>query len=97
MRVRFSLTFALSIVVGSAILSSAIGTRSSEDVRAGIVHSLGEPFVLDGNPAKIGCSVGAAVWPQHGDDIKEVTRLADEALYAAKRGGKNRVVLHADA
>ncbi|CUW39821.1 putative Diguanylate cyclase domain protein [Magnetospirillum sp. XM-1] len=61
-----------------------------------IVHSLGEPFVLDGNPVKIGCSVGAALWPLHGDDIGDVTRLADEALYAAKRGGKNRVVLHAE-
>lgn len=59
-----------------------------------VIRALGEVFVLDGAEARIGCSIGAALWPAHGDDVKAVTRLADEALYAAKRGGKNRVVLH---
>lgn len=59
-----------------------------------VIEALRRPFSLDGVEARIGCSVGAALWPQHGADVKDVGRLADEALYAAKRGGKGRVVLH---
>jgi diguanylate cyclase (GGDEF)-like protein len=59
-----------------------------------VVEALRRPFSLEGTEARIGCSVGAALWPQHGADVKDVGRLADEALYAAKRGGKGRVVLH---
>lgn len=39
-------------------------------------------------------SIGVAHWPEHGSDITEVFRLADEMLYAAKRAGRNRVSLY---
>ena len=36
-------------------------------------------------------SVGVAVYPQKSDDLEDLVRNADAALYKAKRGGKNRV------
>lgn len=60
-----------------------------------VIEALAVPILLDGHEARIGCSIGAAIWPAHAGGIHEVIRLADEALYVSKRGGKNRVSLHA--
>ena len=36
-------------------------------------------------------SIGVASFPQDGDDVSEILRIADAMLYEAKRGGRNRV------
>lgn len=41
---------------------------------------------------KITVSIGVSGYPYDGDTSEEILRLADEALYRAKREGKNRVV-----
>ena len=41
---------------------------------------------------KITLSIGIAEFPENGQTADEVISNADEALYAAKRGGRNRVV-----
>jgi len=41
-------------------------------------------------------SVGVATFPGDASDRRQLLRCADQALYAAKRAGKNRVVLYAD-
>lgn len=38
-------------------------------------------------------SIGAAIYPDHGADLDELLRRADEALYRAKEQGRNRVVM----
>lgn len=38
-------------------------------------------------------SIGVALFPEHHSDIQQVVRLADEALYRAKRNGRDRVEL----
>ena len=79
------------------VLSAADGKPLEDGVAVGerIIAALGRPFDLDGTEARIGCSVGVAVWPEHDEDVHQVMRLADRALYAAKRAGKNRVTAHA--
>lgn len=42
-------------------------------------------------------SLGVAHWPQHGSEIAEVLQVADAALYEAKRTGRNKVVVAAQA
>ncbi len=39
-------------------------------------------------------SIGAAVFPDHGDNLDDLIRRGDEALYEAKRAGRNRAVLY---
>jgi diguanylate cyclase (GGDEF)-like protein len=46
---------------------------------------------------RVTVSGGVAVWPMDGDDVETLLRLADDALYAAKRAGRNRVQAWAPA
>ena len=52
---------------------------------------LGEPYGLDAAQARVGVSIGVAIFPAHGDDPESLLRAADGALYRAKREGKGRV------
>jgi diguanylate cyclase (GGDEF)-like protein len=55
-----------------------------------LLDALGEP---DGDyPDAIGVSIGVALWPDAGRDATALMNAADAALYAAKRGGKGRMV-----
>ncbi|MFT4036494.1 MAG: diguanylate cyclase [Patulibacter sp.] len=42
-------------------------------------------------PIAVTASLGVASLPADGDDVGDLVRAADEALYRAKRGGRNRV------
>ncbi|MDD5761892.1 MAG: GGDEF domain-containing protein [bacterium] len=40
-------------------------------------------------------SIGVSSFPEHGTDVEAMIRAADDAMYKAKRAGKNRVVISA--
>jgi diguanylate cyclase (GGDEF)-like protein len=58
-----------------------------------IVKDLHQPYLLDTVEVTIGCSIGGAVWRDPNENPSDVLRLADEALYKAKRNGKNRAAI----
>ncbi len=45
---------------------------------------------------KITVSMGVATYPNHGEELSELIKKADEALYASKQKGKNKVLICAD-
>ena len=51
------------------------------------------PFVKDGITLKPGISIGVAAFPSDASDTATLFQRADEALYRAKQGGRNRVSL----
>jgi diguanylate cyclase (GGDEF)-like protein len=53
-----------------------------------IIAELAQPFVIDRITLQIGCSVGIAVAPLHGDSPEVLIRNADLALYDAKGDGR---------
>lgn len=53
-----------------------------------IIDALAEPFELDGQPIVIGTSIGIAVSPDNGNEIHQLLKAADIALYDAKAGGR---------
>ena len=55
-----------------------------------ILTSLAQPFQLEANPVYISASMGVTVFPQDGQSIKELLKNADQAMYAAKKSGRNR-------
>ena len=54
-----------------------------------VIEALAQPFDIEGNTVSITASAGVGVYPVHGEDADTLTRSADQALYAAKRAGKN--------
>ena len=54
-------------------------------------------YNFPGIPRSVTISVGVAEFPHHGKNRDELIRAADEALYAAKQAGRNRVRGRAEA
>lgn len=84
------------------------GAPEGEAQRLGekLCEILGQPFTLDlgesGQPeVRVGASIGIALFPDDAADSRKtreermeaLIRVADGAMYAAKRSGKNRVVV----
>jgi len=53
-----------------------------------------QPFLIHGGSEKppVTISIGVAVTNDGGDSLEALLKRADDALYAAKNGGRNRVV-----
>ena len=64
--------------------------KQSERMREALAN---EPMWFNEESQLITCSFGATAWMPGGDPAEEaLIRMADDALYAAKRQGRNRVV-----
>jgi diguanylate cyclase (GGDEF)-like protein len=50
---------------------------------------ISEPVWLDNMELYVGCSMGASVFPQDGDDAETLLKRADVAMYRAKDMGRN--------
>ena len=66
------------------------------------LRAIAAPYEINGNPVRIGCSLGGAFWPDHADPrrvaddptgLSGVLERADGALYAVKRAGKGRLLM----
>lgn len=55
-----------------------------------LVDSLIEPIVVNGQSHQLGLSVGFAIYPDDTSDVIQLILLADAAMYAAKKAGKNQ-------
>jgi cyclic di-GMP phosphodiesterase Gmr len=54
-----------------------------------ILASLHSPFDFGLVKLYTGCSIGIALYPEHGDRLESLIRSADTAMYVAKDGGKH--------
>lgn len=64
--------------------------RRAEEVRQRFEQTL-VPY--DGHNLKATVSMGVAVYPAHAHSAQTLLKSADQALYAAKAGGRNKVVV----
>jgi len=64
--------------------------RLAEKIR----DALSQPFHVAGHVCDISASIGIALYPEHGEDEKQLTLIADAAMYQAKQNGRNCVVVY---
>lgn len=77
------------------ILSTINDRMHSCLVSRRLISAISEPIVLpSGNQAKVGASIGIATFPADGSEIEGLLHRADEAMYMAKKLGKNNYQLH---
>jgi|SRR5687768_8213582 len=74
-----------------------LGFDDTAKVAAKIIEAVSRPYDLEGNSVTVTTSVGASVYPAHGEDADALMKSADTALYEAKRAGKNTYRLSATA
>lgn len=70
------------------ILSHIKDTQDAALVSEEIIQSLSQPFEIGHHSVNISCSIGIAIYPIHGMDIYTLMRVADTAMYEAKRAGR---------
>ena len=68
----------------AALLPGAAGPEADEVARS-LLDALSSPLGVEGVELFVGCSIGVALAPEHGDDPDTLLRRADVAMYAAKR------------
>jgi diguanylate cyclase (GGDEF)-like protein len=54
-----------------------------------IIEAVSQPYVLEGQTVSVTSSAGIGIYPIHGEDADTLMKCADQALYEAKRAGKN--------
>jgi predicted signal transduction protein with EAL and GGDEF domain len=53
-----------------------------------VIDALKQPFPIEGHEVLTSASVGASIYPMHGDSYENLRRCADSAMYRAKRNRK---------
>jgi diguanylate cyclase (GGDEF)-like protein len=73
------------------ILTELQAVEHAELVAQKLANLVRQPYSLDGHEVSITCSIGVAVYPEHTEHKVTLMRMADDALYSAKR---TRNVVH---
>lgn len=60
----------------------------AERLRHSVEHSLN----VEGFDDNMSVSIGVARWPENGNALSEIYKVADERLYKAKEQGRNQTV-----
>lgn len=71
-------------------------TADCEKLAARIINKITAINTIAERSVELGVSLGSAQFPNDARDVKELMRMADEAMYAAKSQGKNCYVVYAD-
>ncbi|MCR4346373.1 MAG: sensor domain-containing diguanylate cyclase [Sulfuricaulis sp.] len=75
-----------------AIVLPSTDAAGAMKVAEKLLKVMESPFKVGENSLSIACSVGIAMYPQHGGDVAGLCRNADVAMYAAKRSGRGYAI-----
>jgi diguanylate cyclase (GGDEF)-like protein len=74
-----------------AVLADLDGPNLAHTIAERLVRTMESPFLIEHHLIRGSVSVGLAVYPSSGQSALSITHLADQAMYAAKRAGGNRI------
>ncbi|OAI05323.1 EAL and GGDEF domain-containing protein [Methylomonas methanica] len=74
----------------TVILSDVGDPANAERIAGNLLQKMTECFQLGNEIAYISTSIGIAFYPDDADNLKSLLKHADQAMYAAKRQGRNQ-------
>ncbi|WP_435626262.1 EAL domain-containing protein [Candidatus Ferrigenium straubiae] len=74
----------------TVILAELEDTGSVERIAENILQNLAKPFRLEDEMAYVSASIGITLHPNDAFEAEDLLKNADQAMYAAKNGGRNR-------
>ena len=74
------------------VLAGVSAAEQLAAAEARVRSAFDEPFMLGSVTLSVGASVGGGVWLQDGQTVDELSRHADEAMYADKASGRSSPV-----
>ncbi len=73
------------------VIMSDLSERSGIDMIAGkVIEHLSEPFKIGAEFAYVSASIGITLYPDDGETMLDLLKNSDQAMYEAKRQGRNR-------
>ncbi len=77
-----------------AVLAGAVSEAEVQSIARRMIATMQLPFDIQGHTLYVGTSIGAAIFPEHGDSEVKLLAHADTAMYRAKETGKARCVVY---
>ena len=75
------------------LLSQIAAIANAVTIAEKILKALQEPFEIEGHAINISCSIGIAVFPDHGENELTLIKNADDAMYSSKSHGRSCVMV----
>jgi diguanylate cyclase (GGDEF)-like protein len=76
-----------------AVLPGAVAESEIQSISRRMISTIQLPFAIQSQTLYVGTSIGAAIFPDHGDTEVKLLAHADTAMYRAKETGKARCVI----
>jgi len=73
----------------SIIVEDVVDDYTAANVAQRCLDAVSQPFELLNRKLTPACSIGIAHYPDDGDNLSTLLKVADTSLYAAKEGGRN--------
>ncbi|MEO8409675.1 MAG: EAL domain-containing protein [Propionivibrio sp.] len=71
------------------VLAVVAGLHDAETAAEKLIKAMAAPFMIDQNRLHLTLSIGISIYPDDGKDAQTLVRNADNAMYHAKRSGRN--------
>ncbi len=80
------------------LLPDIEAVQEASAVAEAVLRAVSQPFVLEDHAVRISASIGLAIFPEHGEEVGQIMKNADLAMYQTKQtgGGAARVYNPAD-
>ncbi|GEM_PF-4950803 len=75
------------------IIGGMTQPQATTTVAGKILDELARPFAIDHHVARVSGSIGIALYPDDSRVLPQLMEMADQAMYGAKRRGRNRFCL----
>lgn len=80
----------------AVLLTNIPGAATAATVAKNLLEAVAQPFVLEGHTVQTTASIGISVCPSHAKTGEDLLDRADQAMYRAKRLGRNRYEIYTD-